>query len=277
MNFVNKQLSEKATKKRQKAHAEIFEELKERAKSHNPAELKEFLPTLFAQDVSDWAGDKKKFVIFLDTCEVLSEKNLGANNLPPDWWLADKKRGGLIFTMPTTLWTFAGRNKLTWREPELQSNTESHMLKNLSEPEAAKLLTNANVSGNFHYAITKLTEGYPLYIEACADAHEELSHKVGEVVTADKVIEQARVLILERLLKNLDARGKTMLQELSEFDTWTDALARKKLSNFNPHTYEKIKNLSFVEVEGSSYRLSPLFRKIIAGKKNFVTFLSCGA
>gem|GEM_PF-6979970 len=95
----NNYLAANKTKAQLDKNKSLLEELERRAGLRNLDALKNYLPTLFAQDIFDWAGGDKKFVVFLDSCEVLTGgKKLAANNLPRDWWLIGES--GLILQMP---------------------------------------------------------------------------------------------------------------------------------------------------------------------------------
>ena len=100
IGFVDNMLSNRAMDKKLDENVDLREQLNEKAAAHNPDELAEFLPILFARDVADWAGNDKKFIIFLDTYELLtnagSNNKLSSNNLYRDSWIRNDP-DGLIF------------------------------------------------------------------------------------------------------------------------------------------------------------------------------------
>ena len=108
-------------------------------------EVFEYLPTLFAMDVADWLKKSgNKLVVILDNYESL----VGATNattpeqLKKDLWL--RGYAGLIFMMPDTLWTIAGRNKLSW-DGELADELEQHFITALSPKDSNWFLEKAGV------------------------------------------------------------------------------------------------------------------------------------
>ena len=69
----------------------------------------EALPELFARDFSDWAGDSKRLLIFLDSYELLGNPyRLSKSSLPSDWWFREQ----LLYNLPPTLCVIAGRTGL---------------------------------------------------------------------------------------------------------------------------------------------------------------------
>ena len=155
IKLLNQCLAANKTNEQLRKNKNLLDELERRAGLRNPHELEEYLPTLFAQDIFDWAGGDKKLVIFLDGCELV--KKLGADNLPLDWWLAGEY--GLISQMPATLWAAASRNKLTWAD-----GIEQRHLNLLPESEAEELLKRLSVEESLRGEMIKLAAGYPLFL-----------------------------------------------------------------------------------------------------------------
>ena len=127
--------------------------------------LYEYLPTLFAVDVSDWMQETgNKLVVFLDNYESL----VGATNvltpeqLKRDLWL--RSQNGLIYMIPNTLWTIAGRNQLHW-SGELADELEQHLIKALSPEDSNLFLKRAGiVDENLRGKLIELTGGYPIFL-----------------------------------------------------------------------------------------------------------------
>ena len=71
--FINRR-AQKAKESNDPTYKEIVQELNARDEESNAESLKEYLPTLFARDISDWLAENPTFklVIFLDTYENLT-------------------------------------------------------------------------------------------------------------------------------------------------------------------------------------------------------------
>ena len=240
---LNNYLAANKTKAQLDKNKNLLEELESRAKLRNLDELKNYLPTLFDQDIFDWAGGEKKFVVFLDSCEVLTGgKKLAANNLPRDWWLIGED--GLILQMPATLWVAASRNKLSWSGAEIISQR----LDSLTDDDTRALLEKSKVEESLREKILEAAKGYPIFLV-------ELIKK--------KVIAEVREKIIERILRDLNATERTTLQRLNELKIWTAEIIRAE--KFNPHTYRKLKELSFIQpAEENFFTLDPTLQKILS-------------
>ena len=242
----NNYLAANKTEAQLKKNESLLEELERRAKLRTLDALKTYLPTLFAQDIFDWSNGEKNFVIFLDTCEVLTGgKKLGANNLRRDWWLiGDKDADGLISMIPATLWVAASRNKLPWSGAEIISQR----LDSLTDNETRAFLEKTQVEESLHEKFLEASKGYPIFLV-------ELARK--------KNIADVREEIIERTLRDLNATERTMLQRLCALGKWTDEIARAE--KFNPHTYRKLKELSFIQpAEEKFFTLDPTLQKILS-------------
>lgn len=240
---LNNYLAANKTKAQLDKNKSLLEELERRAGLRNLDALKNYLPTLFAQDIFDWAGGEKKFVVFLDSCEVLTGgKKLAANNLPHDWWLIGES--GLILQMPATLWVVASRNKLSWSGAEIISQR----LDSLTDDDTRALLEKSKVEESLREKILEAAKGYPIFLV-------ELIKK--------KVIADVREEIIERILRDLNATERTTLQRLNELKIWTEEIVRAE--KFNPHTYRKLKELSFIQpAEENFFTLDPTLQKILS-------------
>ena len=254
---IDRILAERDLVKKLEEHSILREELNRRLVARNSSELEEYLPMLFAQDVCDWADNAakpQKFIIFLDTYELLTTEGsigteLASNNTYSDWWLRDDAMGheGLIFTMPSTLWVIAGRNKLNW-QGEFNKNLEQYLLKMLSDDDANKFLERAGIDNQqLRNEIAKFTNGYPLYLDACVDVYDKYIIKNSMEPPADYIIEQSNQVLIERILKYLDTDARTMIMCLSVIGKWTDNIAHNVVENFNPHTYMRVKNFAYIE------------------------------
>ena len=258
MSAINKKLSKDELDKRMNEHAELKAELIERIESHVLSDLEEFLPTLFAHDVCDWAGDpdepeSKKLIIFLDTYELLTgtlENQLSENNLYRDWWIRNDSsdRLGLLFQLPPTLWVISGRNKLRWTG-EAGDALEQHLITALSENDAHQFLMKCGIlSRELRDRICRLTQGYPLYLDLCLDTYEEFCRRFDRVPTSEDFGISLDKLI-ERLLKYMDSSTRMMVECLSLLGTWTDDMAHHIVAGVrnDVNLYINVKKFSFIQ------------------------------
>ena len=250
---VDKIMGEHELKNRLETHSEIRDQLKQKFEARNSAELYEFLPLLFAQDVRDWQqSSEEKLIIVLDTYELLTggvsdENQLNENNLYRDWWIRDDidEHLGLIFTIPNVLWVISGRNKIRWMG-ELEEELDQHLLKRLSYDDSNYFLKTAKVEDqNLRDGIIKLTEGYPLYLDICVDTYERIL-ALGKTPTLDN-FGQNREQIINRLMKYMDDDICQMVQCLCLLGTWTDYMAHDIVIGYDVNNYIKTKKFSFIQ------------------------------
>ena len=125
----------------------------------------------------------------------------------------------------------------------------------LTESEADELLKRLSVEETLRGEIIKLAAGYPLFLVELARRRSQLN---------DETISEIREEILERILRDLSPTEKTLLQNFSRLNSWTDAEARA-IPNFNPHGYRKLKELSFVQSDDAGkFFLEPALQKILS-------------
>lgn len=238
-------------------HAEIRRQLNARSQEKNPVALYEYLPTLFAQDVADWMqATDNKLVMLLDNYESLISATALATEeqLKRDLWLRGDE--GLIFMIPDTLWTIAGRNKLRW-DGELADELEQHLIKALSPEDSNWFLQRAGIADeNLRGELVKLTEGYPIFLDLCVDVYFEYKQRHGTEPTID-AFGQKRQDVVARIFRYLDAdkddAAKDMLEFLCVLNVWTDELAvdigGRVLHNFSRNTYKRVKEFTFIQEE----------------------------
>lgn len=253
--IFNDYLVAKKTKEQLERNAEIKNELERRNKLRNPDELKNYLPTLFAQDIYDWSNEDKKFVIFLDSCEILTGgKKLADNNLPHDWWICGNKNSyGLISMLNDTLWVTVGRNKLSWSNAEIISRH----IGTLNYADSRKFLESTKVNKIFYDKIIKISDGYPIFLKGLAEYNSDLNK-----VPLEKLAAEIREEIIKRINRDLNANEKTMLEKLCALEKWTDEVVKEE--HFNPHTYRKLKEMSFIQsADENFFILEPTLQKIL--------------
>jgi len=117
----------------------------------------------------------------------------------------------------------------------------------LTDDDTRALLEKSKVEESLREKILEAANSYPLFIV-------ELAKK--------KVIGEVREEIIERILRDLNATERTTLQRLNELKIWTDEIVRAE--KLNPHTYRKLKELSFIQpAEENFFTLDPTLQKIL--------------
>ena len=255
--------AQKAKENSDESYKAIIQELKERSNADSAEPLREFLPTLFARDISDWTAENPnaKLVIFLDTYENLTgdekdakkhEKLVSVNRtVPVDWWLET-----LLFETCGALWVIAGRSEISKIGEEIEI-TKGEMLFPLTALEdnfADEFLIKAGVTDeNLRGGIVKLTGGYPNYLQVCIVYYKEILEK-GRVPTISDFGEK-REDVISRLLDFMNDATRNMVKRLCILGTWTDAYAMRVLSILhenNRDTYNRVKKLSFVTAQSEN-------------------------
>ena len=144
-------------------HKSIRNELNALRQDKDPMAVYEYLPVLFAVDVSDWMEETdNKLVVFLDNYESLISVTsfITPEQLKRDLWL--RGHNGLICLIPNTLWTIAGRNKLRW-DGDLSDEMDQHLIGALSYEDSNRFLEKASIKNSrLRSKLCKLTKGYPL-------------------------------------------------------------------------------------------------------------------
>ena len=239
-------------------HEEIRFQLNARFQEKSPVPLHNYLPTLFAQDVTDWLkASGNKLVVLLDNYEKLvSATSLAtAEQIRRDFWLRGDE--GLIFMIPNTLWTIAGRNKLRW-DGELADELDQHLIKALSPEDAGQFLLKAGIKDeNLRGELVKLTEGYPIFLDLCVDVYVEYKRQNNNNEPTIKEFGSKRQDVVARILRYIiedkDDAARDMLEFLCMLNIWTDEIAvdigKKALEKFSRNTYKRIKNFSFIQEE----------------------------
>lgn len=239
-------------------HEEIRFQLNARFQEKSPVPLHNYLPTLFAQDVTDWLTKTgNKLVVLLDNYEKLvSATSLAtAEQIRRDFWLRGDE--GLIFMIPNTLWTIAGRNKLYW-DGALADELDQHLIKTLSPEDSGQFLLKAGIKDeNLRGELVKLTEGYPIFLDLCVDVYVEYKRQNNNQEPTIKEFGSKRQDVVARILRYIiedkDDAARDMLEFLCMLNVWTDELAfdigKKALERFSRNTYKRVKNFSFIQEE----------------------------
>ena len=238
-------------------HEEVRNQLNSRRQEKDFTMLYEYLPTLFAIDVADWIKKTgNKLVVILDNYELLisATSSATAEQLKRDLWL--RGDDGLIFSIPNTLWTIAGRNKLYW-QGELTDELEQHLITALAPKDSDWFLQRAGiVDENLRGKLINLTEGYPIFLDLCVDFYVEHKRRYNAAPSI-KEFGEKREEVVGRIFRYLDTTGddsaKDMLEFLCVLNEWTDEIAidigGAVLQNFSRNTYKRVKNFSFIQSE----------------------------
>ena len=227
------------------------EELRKREKEFNPEAVKEYLPTLFAKDVSYWLREKDcNLVIFLDTYEQLTEDERDSKrherliyegrDVPADWWLED-----LFNNTDRALWVIAGRGKINTIGENFKINQENQNfhLEALKNKFADEFLIKSGIDDTgLRKGIIELTSGYPIYLALCVNTYKEIHQ--NKVPTLEDFGEN-RESVIHRLLAFMNDTTRLMIYRLCILGIWTDFLTAKiliRFNGYNPDVYNRVKN-----------------------------------
>ncbi len=221
-------------------------------------ELEDKLVELFVQDLNySTLKNNRRAVIILDSYEFLIFKGRKTKEHPePDWWLKDDGVG-LLQEIQNVIWVLGGRDKLNYPE-DLNAKIIRQELKPFDGTLSLKFLQNRGIEKNpaLCYQLAKLTRGYPLYLELCAEQYRLLKNKdkYHEPQISDFAPEnenfQSRVgKIVVNLIECMDDTGiREMIKYLCALKNWTDEIAFSVIPAFNETAYNLIKNFSFVRL-----------------------------
>ena len=216
-----------------------------------PEELYDYLPTLFAEDLTH-AMEKHDapLVILLDTYErLVNEMSSTGEPLSKDVWL--RGEDGLAQNVPGVLWVIAGREKLKWErfDSEWKEALEQHLLGSLSSQDSDRFLLEAGVAdAALRSELYDLTMGTPVYLDLCVDQYRRLVERGTE--PRAEMFGRDTFDLIERFARYMDDAQKDIVYVLSCMGHWNDgeiaAIARQVIPGFSITTYEKVKGLSFI-------------------------------
>ena len=244
----------------------------DRMDAMTPDELYDFLPVLFAEELSRNLEQRQgPLVIFLDTYECLVNE-LGGEGEPlqNDLWL--RGEDGLIQNTAGVLWVIGGREMLKWKllDKDWEDVLETHLLEELSYSDCNWFLEKAGVSEeDLRRELCKKSKGSPEYLDLCLKQYEHMKNS-GEEITADDFEETPEKLVA-RLEHYMKPEQKDLVSLLACLGCWNDSLlveaAERALLQFSFSTYESIKGLSFVTETGAGeYAVNRLVEGVF-GKK----------
>ncbi len=258
LELLDKKIAEREEKKRiekgNSAYGKIAAELEKLNAEDDPTRIREFLPTLFAQDLSFQLDENNtNLIVFLDTYELLTGEERDAKktvrlisgDAPVDWWV------GKLLTVEHVMWVIAGRYEpekiggVTLSENGVRKNfVKSYPVDVFNENWSNKYLKQLGVAEeNLRGEIFKLTGGHPFYLHQCSITYNNMrtEGKLPSIKDFGKDYKK----IIQRAVGSLDENGQYLTRCLCILNKWTDEVAATVISglNLNPNTYERLTEL----------------------------------
>lgn len=260
--------AEKALHDGDEIYSELISELEERKDASQMDAVKEFLPELFARDLSDWLEENHtNLVIFLDTYEILTgdEKNIKLQaklvydnrDVPVDWWIEN-----LILSTSRVLWVIAGRSEIEKIGESLVIAESGNIcqLTAFDDKISNEFLMKFGIDdAQLRKGIINLTGGYPIYLNLCVNTYQETIKKRTPTI---EDFGKKREDIVKRLLNAMDEGSQYMIYRLCILGTWTDTIARgvlRSLKEYNDITYNRLKKLCFISSHKSNFDDNKIF------------------
>ena len=254
--LFDKKIAEREEKKRLKkgstAYGEIAKKLETLNVEDDPTRIREFLPTLFAQDLSFWLEENNtELIVFFDTYELLTGEErdakktvrLSSGDAPIDWWV------GKLLAADHVMWVIAGRyelNKigrvsLVGKDGVRKNFVKSYPVDVFNENWSNQYLQLLGVKEeNLRNEIFKLTGGHPFYLHQCSITYNNMRERK---LPSIKDFGENRDEIISRAIGSLDENGQLLTQCLCILNRWTDEVAVAVIDNLNNITYRRIKKL----------------------------------
>ena len=253
LNFI---LFEQSRMENYQIYRDSVVRLKEREKYSNPEAIKEYLPILFARDISHWLEQNNlNLIIFLDTYENLKEAETDrkrheklvykSRDVPVDWWIED-----LVKNTKRVCWVIAGRGELKkiGKDIAISPDDTLFQLKALDDNFVDEFLSKAGIDDSeIRKGIAKLSGGHPVYLTICVDTYREII-SAGKIPTVAD-FGNKREIVVNRLLGFMNDSTQNMVKRLCILGKWTDLVALRVLSILGENnfaTYNRVKKLSFV-------------------------------
>ena len=218
-------------------------------------QLENQLVELFANDLAySLRKSKRPVAVILDSYEILMLRGRKTKEHPePDWWLKEK----LLREVPNVIWILGGRGKLNYDE-ELSAKIIQRELQPFDGAVSLKFLESRGIENNkpLCYHITKITRGYPLYLELCAEQYRLLKKKdrhhepeFSDFAPENEDFQKRVGKIVVNLIECMDDTGiRETIKYLCALKSWTDEMAYAIVPAFNETAYNMVKNFSFVRL-----------------------------
>lgn len=240
---------EEARKEGNEDYKAVADELENLNEESNSAFIEEFLPTLFAQDLSFWLEkNNTDLIIFLDTYEKLTGEESGKKKtvhlisednelVPVDWWV-----GELLLTAGRVMWVIAGRYEINEiGDADLErGRVKNYTLDPLDKNSANEYLDKLNVKENhIREKIIEVTGGLPYYIHLCCNVTYKNKFLKGEEPDFGENLEK----VVERAIGSFDENSRALLQKLCILGRWTGDIFRAVIPDHNPNVYKRLKSI----------------------------------
>ena len=233
----------------------IMTELEKRQAKFFPEAIKEYLPKLFAKDISIWLKKNKKYmVIFLDTYEQLTEAEKGAKrheklicenkDVAVDWWIEN-----LLLNTERVAWVIAGRSEIkNIGKIALEAENNIFRLKPLEENFVDEFLKLAEIEDSaMREGLFKLTGGYPIFLSLYADTYKAAILQNETPPTLEDFGEK-RESVINRLLAYMDENARNIAKRLCILGRWTDFSAMRTTQNAEHLMKQYADNLDSISV-----------------------------
>lgn len=240
---------EEARKNGNEDYKAVADELENLNEESNSAFIEEFLPTLFAQDISFWLEkNNTDLIIFLDTYEKLTGEESGKKKtvhlisednelVPIDWWI-----GELLLTADRVMWVIAGRYEINEiGDADLEKGrVKNYTLDSLDKDSINKYLDELNFKEeHIRNKIIEVTGGLPYYIYLCCNVTYKNKFLKGEDPDFGENLEE----VVERAIGSFDENSRALLQKLCILGRWTGEIFRAVIPDYNPNVYKRLKSI----------------------------------
>jgi len=190
-------------------------------------------------------------VVLLDGYEILVNRlQNGDKAAAEDLWL--RGQGGLIPSIPNTIWVIAGREKLDWGESYIPQD-HSHLIGNLAQTDAMQFFEASGISDpDLAAGLCALTDGTPVYMDLCVKQYQNYRAMHEGKMPGLSEFGQNTEEIAVRFLRDMSIMEQGILRLLSCLpNTWSDALvmelAQKMQYDFSMNEYRLIKEMTLIE------------------------------
>ncbi len=229
--------------------------------------MENHLPQALAIDIANNLKENgKQLLIFVDTYEAIYGKLYNHVNI-----IKSKEKDAFfrefvehITNLTTNVSFFVfGREKIYWEEinKNWKDIIETHLLGELSDNDARKFLTNANIPNNLIDNIIKIADGYPLFLDLSINIyHNKVDDQ--EKITENEFLSVYQNII-DQFLKYSD--NKDLLLAIAIPRKWDNKLfefiIKYKIIPESYNYFQSLKKYSFISVDGTYLSMNKIMRK----------------